>query len=61
MADKFENGQQDESYGVFGNNCESKSNEIATGVKFSQLFKLAIWSIRVSKEHITDMCANPLI
>lgn len=36
MADKFENGQQDESYGVFGNNCEGKSNEIATGSKFSQ-------------------------
>jgi hypothetical protein len=32
MADKFENGQQDELYCVFGNNCEHKSNEIATGV-----------------------------
>jgi hypothetical protein len=30
MADKFKNGQQDESYGVSGNNCEGKSNEIAT-------------------------------
>ena len=36
MADKFENGQQDESYGPSGNNCEAKSNEIATGSKFSQ-------------------------
>jgi len=36
MADKFKNGQQDESYTVLGNNCEDKSNEIATGVKFSQ-------------------------
>jgi hypothetical protein len=36
MADKFENGQQDESYGPSGNNCEGKSNEIATGSKFSQ-------------------------
>ena len=36
MADKFENGQQDELYCVFGNNCEHKSNEIATGVKFRQ-------------------------
>ena len=35
MADKFKNGQQDESYGVFGNNCESKSNEISTGSKNS--------------------------
>jgi hypothetical protein len=30
MADKFKKGQQDESYGVSGNNCEGKSNEIAT-------------------------------
>jgi hypothetical protein len=36
MADKFKNGQQDESYGISGNNCEGKSNEIATGSKFSQ-------------------------
>jgi hypothetical protein len=36
MADKFENGQQAESYSFLGNNCEDKSNEIATGSKFSQ-------------------------
>jgi hypothetical protein len=36
MADKFKNGQQAESYSFLGNNCEDKSNEIATGSKFSQ-------------------------
>lgn len=35
MADKFKNHQQAESYGVSGNNCEGKSNEIATGSRHS--------------------------
>ncbi|XP_052098310.1 uncharacterized protein LOC127733073 [Mytilus californianus] len=35
MADKFEQDVHAESYNLFGNNCEEKSNEIATGSKFS--------------------------
>ncbi|XP_052058349.1 uncharacterized protein LOC127698741 [Mytilus californianus] len=35
MADKFEQDDHAESYNFFGNNCEEKANEIATGSKFS--------------------------
>ncbi|XP_071175916.1 uncharacterized protein [Mytilus edulis] len=35
MADKFEHDGHAESYYLLGNNCEEKSNEIATGSKFS--------------------------
>ncbi|CAG2254377.1 unnamed protein product [Mytilus edulis] len=35
MADKFENNEHAESYNVFENNCEDKSNEIVTGSKHS--------------------------